>query len=102
MTQRRRGQGRKHYLRAKHASAPKQTKHLQKLHVKRDDLVEVISGEDKGKRGKIMRTLRSEGKVVVQGINRRWKHLRRSQENPQGGRIERESPIHASKVRRVD
>lgn len=92
----------KHFRRAQRPAATKGTKHLEKLHVKRDDTVEVLSGVDKGKRGKVLRAIPAEGKVVVEGINRRWKHLRRSQENPQGGRLEREFPIHASKVRKVE
>jgi len=102
MPLRHRGQGRKTFLRAARSSKPRGTKHLEKLHVKRDDIVEVISGADKGKQGKVLRAIPSEGQVVVEGINRKWKHLRRSQENPQGGRIEREFPIAACKVRRVE
>lgn len=78
------------------------TKHLEKLHVKKGDLVEVLSGDDRGKRGKILEAMPGDGKIVVEGINRKWKHLRRSQQNPQGGRIEREFPIHACKVRKVE
>lgn len=100
--QRVRGKGKKHYLRARRPVQPGSTRHLEKLHVKKDDLVVVISGADKGKRGKILRAIPSEGKVVVEGVNRRWKHLRRTRENPQGGRIERELPIHACKVRKVE
>jgi large subunit ribosomal protein L24 len=91
-----------HFIRAARGAGPKGTNHLHKLHVKANDLVEVLSGDDKGKRGKILRAMPSEGKIVVEGINRKWKHLRRSQENPQGGRIEREYPIPASKVRKVE
>ncbi len=97
-----RGKGRKHFLRARRSAAPSGTRHLEKLHVKKDDLVEVISGAEKGKRGKILRAIPSDGMVVVEGINRKWKHLRRTQQNPQGGRIEREFPIHACKVRKVE
>ncbi len=100
--QRVRGKGKKNFLRARRAVQPGSTRHLEKLHVKKDDLVVVISGADKGKRGKILRAIPSEGKVVVEGVNRRWKHLRRTRENPQGGRIERELPIHACKVRKVE
>jgi large subunit ribosomal protein L24 len=92
----------KHFVRGTRGVSPKGINHLYKLHVKADDLVEVLSGDDKGKRGKVLRAIPSEGKVVVEGINRKWKHLRRSQENPQGGRIEREYPIPACKVRKVE
>lgn len=97
-----RGKGRKHYQRGSTGTKVRGTKHLEKLHVRRDDLVEVISGADKGKQGKVLRAIPSDGQVVIEGINRKWKHLRRSQENPQGGRIEREYPIPACKVRRVE
>jgi large subunit ribosomal protein L24 len=109
MTIQRKGGGRKHsgvgqkrFLRAKKVHGKAETKHLIVLHVKKDDLVEILSGADKGKQGKILRAIPSKRQVVVQGINRRWKHLRRTQQNPQGGRVERELPIHASKVRRVE
>ena len=96
-----RGHGRRHYLRARNVAAPAGVKHLEKLHVKRDDIVEVISGADKGKRGKVLQAIPGAGMVVVEGINKKWKHLRRSQENPQGGRLERESPIPACKVKKA-
>ena len=96
-----RGHGRKNYTRASCPKAPRETKHLEKIHVKRDDVVEVISGVDKGKRGKILRAIPSSGQIVVEGINKKWKHLRRSQETPQGGRLQRECPIHACKVKKV-
>jgi len=95
------GEGQKRFLRAKKAPGKGETKHLQGLHVKKDDIVEVLSGDDKGQKGKILRAIPSKGMVVVQGINKRWKHLRRTQQNPQGGRVEREMPMHACKVRRV-
>lgn len=95
------GEGQKRYLRAKRVVGPKETKHLEKLHVKKDDVVEILSGAFKGKQGKILRAIPAKGQVVVQGINKRWKHLRRTQQNPQGGRVEREFPIPACKVRRV-
>lgn len=93
---------RKRYLRARRPEAPRGTKHTEKLHVKKDDQVVILSGVDKGKQGKVLRAIPSEGMVVVEGINRRWKHLRRSQQNPQGGRLQREQPIPACKVRKVE
>jgi len=92
----------RHFTMRKRGAKVKDDKHLRKLHVRRDDIVEVISGAHKGARGKVLRAIPSDGMVVVEGINRKWKHLRRSQENPQGGRIEREYPIHACKVRKVE
>jgi large subunit ribosomal protein L24 len=66
------------------------------------DTVVVISGKDKGKTGKIQRVLREEGRVVVEGINLVKRHMRPTPRNPSGGILEREQPIHASKVMPVD
>jgi len=68
------------------------------MHVKRGDQVVVIAGNERGKRGRILRVLPKENRVVVEGVNIRVKHLRKTQANPQGGRIEREFPIHVSNV----
>ncbi|MEW6743017.1 MAG: 50S ribosomal protein L24 [Planctomycetota bacterium] len=68
------------------------------MRLKKGDPVVVIAGADKGKTGKVLRVLVAEGKVVVQGINLVYKHVRRSQQNPQGGRIQREAPIDVSNV----
>lgn len=68
------------------------------LDVRKDDEVMIIRGDDKGKKGKVLRTIPHKRLVVVQNINHVWKHLRRSQQNPQGGRIRREAPIPISKV----
>jgi large subunit ribosomal protein L24 len=67
-----------------------------------DDEVQVIAGADKGRRGKILKIDREKNKVVVEGIARVWKHVRRSQKNPQGGRLNKEMPINASNVMLVD
>ncbi|NLY01041.1 MAG: 50S ribosomal protein L24 [Rhodopirellula sp.] len=62
------------------------------------DTVEVIAGDDRKARGKVLRVNRATGRVVVEGVNRVFKHVRRSQRNPQGGRLSREMPIALSKV----
>ena len=67
-----------------------------------DDEVEVIAGADKGHRGKVLRIDRKKNKLVVEGAARVWKHVRRSQKNPQGGRLNKEMPISASNVLAVD
>ena len=68
--------------------------------IRKDDVVYVRSGDDRGRTGKV---LRLEGdRVVVEGINVLWKHLKPTQQAPKGGRIRRESPIHISKVQPVD
>ena len=66
------------------------------------DTVVVISGKDKGKTGKIQRVLREEDRVLVEGINLVKRHMRPTPRNPSGGILEREQPIHASKVMPVD
>ena len=68
--------------------------------IRKDDIVYIRSGDDKGRTGKV---LRLEGDyVVVEGINVLWKHLKPTQAAPKGGRIRRESKIHMSKVQPVD
>ena len=67
-----------------------------------DDEVIVIAGADKGHRGKILKIDRKKNKVVVEGAGRVWKHVRKSQKNPQGGRLNKEMPISASNVLLVD
>jgi large subunit ribosomal protein L24 len=70
--------------------------------LKREDLVEVISGEDKGKRGRVIGVDRTKQRVTIQGVNLVYKHLRRTQKHPQGGRIQMEAPVHISNVMLVD
>jgi len=62
----------------------------------------VITGSDKGKTGKVLRILTSQDRVVVEGINRVWKHVKPSQRNQQGGRIQKDAPIHLSNVQPLD
>ncbi|MFD1954046.1 50S ribosomal protein L24 [Paenibacillus thailandensis] len=73
-----------------------------KLHVKKDDTVIVISGKDKGKKGRVIEAYPRENRVLVEGVNMVKKHTRPSQNNPQGGIIEQEAPIHASNVMHID
>ena len=70
--------------------------------IRKGDKVFVISGKDKGKTGKVMRILREEDRVVVEGINLVKRHTRPTPRSPSGGILEREQPIHASKVMPVD
>jgi large subunit ribosomal protein L24 len=65
------------------------------------DVVAVISGDDKGKRGKVMRILNDTGRVVVEGVNQVKRHVRATQMSP-GGILEVEAPIALSKVMPVD
>lgn len=72
------------------------------MHVKRGDTVIVISGNDKGTTGEVVEVLRARNRVVVAGVNIRTKHEKPTQQNPQGDRVEREFPIHASNVQLLD
>jgi large subunit ribosomal protein L24 len=70
--------------------------------LRKGDLVVVISGKDKGKTGKVARIMSEDDKVVVEGVNLVKRHTRPTQKNPQGGILEREQPMFASKVMLVD
>ena len=72
------------------------------MYLKREDLVVVISGVHSGQQGRVLHVLKETDQVLVQGVNLRYKHLRRSQKNPQGGRIRKEAPLHVSKIQLVD
>ncbi|CAM3974651.1 50S ribosomal protein L24 [Cohnella lubricantis] len=76
--------------------------HNNKLHVKKDDNVIVITGKDKGKKGRVIAAYPRENRVLVEGVNMVKKHTRPNANNPQGGIIEQEAPIHASNVMHVD
>jgi len=67
------------------------------MHIRVDDVVEVITGEDR-QRGKVLKVLGDEGRLVVEGVNRVYRHVRRSQRNIQGGRLSKEMPISISNV----
>ncbi|MCE9547099.1 MAG: 50S ribosomal protein L24 [Planctomycetia bacterium] len=71
------------------------------MHIKANDTVKVISGPDRGQTGRVLKVLRARGKVVVEGVARSFKHVRRSQKNPQGGRLSKEMPIDISNVQWV-
>lgn len=70
----------------------------QKIHVKKGDRVEVITGKDRGKRGKVIAVFAEKSKVVVEGVARVKKHVKASQKSPQGGIIDKEMPVHTSNV----
>jgi large subunit ribosomal protein L24 len=70
--------------------------------VRKGDVVVVISGKDKGKKGKITRIYVEDERVVVEGVNLVKRHTRPTPRSPSGGIIEREQPLHASKVMPVD
>lgn len=72
------------------------------MHVKKGDKVMVISGKDKGKTGNILASFPKQSRVLVEGINIVKKHAKPSQENPQGGILSQEAPIHVSNVMPID
>ena len=72
------------------------------MFIRKDDLVQVTAGDDKGKRGKVIRVNRADGKVVVEGVNRVYKHIKPSRQSQQGGRLSKEMAIDASNVSLID
>jgi large subunit ribosomal protein L24 len=68
----------------------------------RDDLVEVIAGDHRGAHGKVLRVDDVRDLVLVEGVNLVYRHVRPSRKNPQGGRLQKEAPIHISNVLPVD
>jgi large subunit ribosomal protein L24 len=72
---------------------------LNKTHVHAGDLVKVISGNHRGSEGKILEVNRTKQQVLVEGVRMIKKHVRRSQEQPNGAIVEREGPIHISNVK---
>ncbi len=73
-----------------------------KTHVKKGDSVVVISGNHRGKNGKVLQVLVKKDQVLVEGVRIIKKHAKKSQDRPQGGIIEREGPIHISNVKLVE
>lgn len=72
------------------------------MHVKKGDTVIVITGKDKGKKGRVLAAYPKKERVLVEGINLVKKHARPSQANPQGGILTQEAPIHVSNVALID
>ena len=68
------------------------------MHVRKNDIVKIKTGDDSGKTGKILDVNEETVRVLVEGVHFVWKHLRRSQQHPHGARIQKEAPIAASNV----
>ncbi len=68
------------------------------LHIRKNDVVQVIAGDHRGARGKILRIDRARGLVIVEGVNMVYRHVRPTRRNPQGGRVQKEASIHISSV----
>lgn len=74
------------------------------LHIKKGDMVIAIAGENAGtgKPGKVLQVYRKQQKAIVEGYNYVKKHMRKTQDNPQGGIVEKEAPIHVSNLMKFD
>src|SRR5919204_2782221 len=77
------------------------------MHIRKDDIVEVITGDDAGgpkarTTGRVLRVLPAKNKLVVEGVNKVYKHLKPSRRNPQGGRLSKEMPVDVSNVALID
>ena len=70
--------------------------------IRTGDMVEVISGDHKGEQGRVLQLDPKKERVTIEGVNLVYRHLRRSRQNPQGGRIRKEAPIHLSNAVPVD
>ena len=75
---------------------------MPKFHVKKGEEVVVLAGKEKGKRGKIIAVLRKKQRVIVEGVQMIKRHMRKSQEHPQGAIVEREGTVHHSNVMKAD
>lgn len=73
-----------------------------KLHIKKGDTVSVISGESKGQKGKVLEVFAEKQRAIVEGVNMVSKHTKPNADNPQGGIIKQEAPIHISNLMVVD
>ena len=73
-----------------------------KLHIKKNDTVFVLAGEDKGKTGKVLKVLVEKNRALVEGVNMVSKSTKPSAKNPQGGIVKQEAPIHISNLSLVD
>ncbi len=72
------------------------------MKIRKNDNVIVVTGNDKGKTGKVLKVFPSVSKVIIEGINLRKRHTKANQKNPQGGIIEKEAPINVSNVMLLD
>ena len=71
---------------------------MSKLHVKRDDTVIIVSGDDKGKKGKVLQVAPKEGKIIAEGVNIVKKHLKARPPQENGGIVDAEAPLYACKA----
>ena len=69
------------------------------MHVKKGDTVVILTGATRGKTGRVLKVLPEKNRVIVEGLNFVTRHTRPTQTNQQGGRLEKEAPMHASNVK---
>ena len=75
---------------------------MSKLHIKKNDTVVVLAGQDKGKTGKVLKVLVEKNRALVEGVNMVSKSTKPSAKNPQGGIVKQEAPIHISNLSLID
>jgi large subunit ribosomal protein L24 len=80
----------------------KKNRHKPKIHIRKNDIVYVRSGDDKGKKGRVLEVLVSEGKAFVEGVNIISRHTKPSAKNTQGGIVKKEAPVQISKLMLLD
>ena len=73
-----------------------------KLHIKKGDMVQVIAGDNKGQQGKVLKVEVSKSRAIVEGVNICKKATKPNAQNPQGGIVEKEAPIHVSNLQVLD
>lgn len=75
---------------------------MSKLHIRRGDEVIVLAGDDKGRKGKVLKVLVAKQRALVEGVNMVSKSMKPSAKNPQGGIVKQEAPIHVSNLSLID
>lgn len=78
------------------------TRYSKKFKIKKDDTILVISGNDKGKKGRVLSIDKDRDRIIVEGVNIVTKHSKPTQENPDGGILKKEASIHISNVMLID
>jgi large subunit ribosomal protein L24 len=73
-----------------------------KLHIKKGDTVMVVAGNSKGQQGRVLEVIRKDYRAIVEGVNMVSKHTKPNQDNPQGGILKKEAPVHLSNLMLVD
>jgi len=72
------------------------------MKIRKGDMVMLISGDSRGKKGKVLKVMPEENRVIVEGVNFIKRHTRATQRNPKGGILEKEAPVHVSNVMLMD